>query len=229
MTSGEQPPETNEAPGAGGSRWPGGRRGVLVAALAVVVVLIVGVVLLLNRQDGESAASDRTAATSSTSTSSTPSSSAVPASPTSVVPSAAPGDDTQLPPSLPAVPLGSQAAVGNGVSATLPTIEAIQGSATGPGNISGPAIRVTVRLANGTGEPVSLDGVAVNMYYGADLTPASPLEDPSQRPFSGTVAPGGTADGIYVFTVPSGSRDAVTVEVGYQAGAPFMTWSGPVG
>jgi hypothetical protein len=68
------------------------------------------------------------------------------------------------------------------------------------------------------------------MYYGADKTPASPLDDPSQRPFGiDMVAPGASADGVYVFTVPEGQRDLVTVEVGYQAGAPLLLFSGPVG
>jgi hypothetical protein len=67
------------------------------------------------------------------------------------------------------------------------------------------------------------------MFYGSDETPASPLDDPSQAPFQGTVAPGETADGVYVFSVPAGERDSVTVEVGYTAGAPLLHFSGRVG
>ena len=227
MTDAEKSPATEESGTPGGS---GSRRRVLFGALAAVLVLLVVVVLLLNRGDGESTASDRDPADTTSATSSAPSSSSAattaPAAPTTEAPA---GDPAQLPPSLPAVPLQAQAAVGDGVTATLPSIEAIQGSATGPGNVSGPALRVTVRIENGTGAAVSLDGVAVNMYYGADLTPASPLEDRSQQPFSGSVAPGASADGVYVFTIPADARDAVTVEVGYRAGAPFMTWTGPVG
>jgi hypothetical protein len=127
------------------------------------------------------------------------------------------------------VALDGTAQVGDGVSATLPRIEEIQGSGTGPGNIAGPAIRVTVRIHNDTGQPVSVNEVAVNMAYGADMTPASPLDDPSQTPLVGTVQPGETAEGIYVFSVPSDARDSVTVEVGYQAGAPLLYFTGPVG
>lgn len=31
---------------------------------------------------------------------------------------------------------------------------------------------------------------------------------------------------MYVFTVPAGDRDLVTLSVGYQAGAPFMVFTG---
>ena len=41
-------------------------------------------------------------------------------------------------------------------------------------------------------------------YYGRDLTPASPLDDPSQPPFARHARPRGqSADGVYVFTVPA--------------------------
>ena len=78
------------------------------------------------------------------------------------------------------VPIDAPAAVGNGIVAAIASVEPIDGTAVGPGNVAGPALRFTVRIDNGTGEAVSLDGVAVNLYYGADRTPASPLDDPSR-------------------------------------------------
>jgi hypothetical protein len=134
----------------------------------------------------------------------------------------------QLPTPLPPVALDAPAAVGDGIVATLPKLEAIRGTAVGPGNIAGPAVRVTVRLENRTGKAVSVDGVAVNLYTGRELTPASPLDDPSQRPFSGMVQPGKSVQGIYVFTVPTNRRNSVTVEVGYTAGAPLLRFTGSV-
>jgi hypothetical protein len=222
-------PERTDTDGSPTGRSAGRRRLLLAVLGAVVVVAIVVVLLLLNRGDDASTASGSEPADGSTTTSAAPSSSTAPSS-ASAAPTSEPpaGDGTGLPPSLPAVPLQSQAAVGNGVTATLTGIEAIQGTASGPGNVAGPALRVTVRIQNGTADAVSLDAVAVNMYYDADRTPASPLEDPSQRPISGSVAPGQSADGVYVFTVPKSHRDAVTVEVGYQPGAPYMTWTGAV-
>ncbi|WP_448642509.1 hypothetical protein [Geodermatophilus sp. URMC 63] len=132
----------------------------------------------------------------------------------------------ELPPRLTPVALTEEAAVGNGVTATVEDLEAIEATGQGPGQVSGPAVRVTVRVTNGSGAPVSLDAVAVDLSYGPDATPASPLEDPSSAPFTGTAAPGADATGVYVFTVPEGQRDALTLAVGYQAGAPYLVFTG---
>jgi hypothetical protein len=203
---------------------PGGRRRLLyIGIAAVLVVALVVLILVLNRDDSDdsgSTASSTSAVATDTSVPA-PLPTPTPTGPTEVV--------DQPPPALPEVALDAEAAVGNGIVATLPRIEAIEGTAVGPGNIAGPALRVTVRIANGTAEDVPLEGVAVNMYYGADRTPASPLDDPSRRPFGGLVSAGDSAEGIYVFSVPADARDAVTIEVGYQAGAPLLLFTGPVG
>jgi hypothetical protein len=199
------------------------RRGLLLAVGAVVLIAaIVALVLALNRDNGSSNAS----AGSSTGT----------ARDTSVIPNpptptpTGPTENVDSPPSAAAeVPLNSPAAVGNGVVASLTSIEAVQGTANGPGNVAGPAIRVTVHVENGTSAPMTLAGAAINMYYGADDSPASPLDDASARPFGiDMIQPGASADGVYVFTVPEDQRDKVTVEVGYEAGAPLLLFSGPV-
>ena len=199
------------------------RRLILAGIAALVVIALVVLVVLLNRDD-----STKGAAASSASTTSGTRDTSVPPPPPTPTPTGPTGVVDQPPAALPQVPLDGSAAVGNGIVATLPKIEAIQGTASGPGNIAGPALRVTVRIQNGTAAAVSLDGVAVNMYYGADKTPASPLDDKSRLPFSGMLDAGKSADGVYVFTVPADQRDAITVEVGYQAGAPLLLFTGPV-
>ena len=193
-----------------------------VAAVALVVALVALVLVLGSDDEGATDAAGNTA------TSTTPRDTSVPPPPPTPTPTGPTAEVDELPPALPEVALDAAAAVGNGIVATLPSIESIEGSAVGPGNIAGPALRVTVRIQNGTAQPVSLDGVAVNMSYGADRTPASPLDDPSRRPFSGMVAPGESSEGVYVFTVPADARDSVTIEVGYQAGAPLLLFTGPV-
>jgi large exoprotein involved in heme utilization and adhesion len=127
------------------------------------------------------------------------------------------------------VNLAATAAVGNGVSAQITSLEAIHGTGIGPGNISGPALRVTVVVHNGTAAPVSLDGVSVEMTSGDDLQPAPPLDDPSQRPLAGMVGPGKAEQGAYVFRISEDRRSSVTVTVGYQAGAPIMVFTGAAG
>jgi hypothetical protein len=215
--------------------------GAVLAVLAVLVAALAALVVSLTTGDSAGPVPDGAAGTPAGTTASTPAgttaaATTAPAAPTpTTVPAAATepavgptegGDAT--PSALPEVALDSPAAVGNGVVATLPAIEAIEGAATGPGNVNGPALRVTVRIANGTDGPVSLDGVATNLSYGPDRTPASPLDDPSEQPFSGTLAAGDQAEAVYVFSVPADVRDVVTVEVGYTAGAPLLLFTGPV-
>jgi hypothetical protein len=204
-----------------------GRRLLAVAAAAAVLVLVLVLVVVGGGDDGSPAGADRTAASS---TSSAPTSADTATTPTaeSAAPSPAPaGGAGELPAALPAVGLEEEVVV-EGLTASLSSVEAINGSANGPGNVAGPAVRVTVRLANRSTAEVSLETVAVNLFHGAGTEPASPLEDPSQRPFTGSVQPGEAAEGIYVFSVPAGDRDPVSVEVGYRAGAPRAVFTGRV-
>ncbi|MCF6509013.1 hypothetical protein E9549_16595 [Blastococcus sp. MG754426] len=192
------------------------------AALLVALAALVAILLTRGGGGGGAAAADEPAA-AQTSAAADETIAPLPPTPTPTGPTE---DVDEPPPSLPEVALDAPAAVGNGVVATVASVEAIEGTGVGPGNIAGPALRVTVRIENGTPEAVSLDGVAVNLAYGDDRTPASPLDDPSRRPFTGMVEPGGSGEGVYVFSVPTDVRELVTVEVGYQAGAPLLLFTG---
>lgn len=215
-----------DTPPAGASR-----RWFVGAFVVLVLALLLGTGALLAGPWTDERADAAPAETPGTAR---PSTSAVPGDPTgsaaatsdAVTPAEPTSDVNELPPGLPAVVLDDEAAVGNGVSATLVSVRAVDGSATGPGNIAGPALRVTVHLTNRTVAPVGLDLVSVDLTYGDDRLPASPLDDPSRVPFSGTLRPGGAAEGTYVFTVPADDRGVVTVSVGYQPGAPFMVFTG---
>jgi len=215
------------APSGGAAAAASPRRRLLIAAGAVALVVIAVLVWVLTTGGAGTAApaTDRSPAATPSPAVDETSAPAPPAPAPAAAP--APAPDLDEPPApLPAVPFDGTAAVGNGIEATIASIEAIDGTAVGPGNIAGPALRLTVRIENGTGQDVSLDGVAVNASYGVDGTPASPLDDPSRAPFSGTVSPGAAEEGIYVFRVPPEARDLVTVEVGYQAGAPLLVFTG---
>jgi len=212
------------------SRTRTGRRREIVggaaAALIMLAVVVLGLVLRGSGEGGGAAAAGTTApaATSSPTPSPTPVPAPHPAAPEQPLPS---GDPSELPPSLPAVAFDQEAAGADGVTARVVSLDAVRGTAEGPGNIAGPALRVTVRLTNGTTEPVDLGLVSVTMSTGADGTPASPLDEPSRAPFGGTLAAGGSAEGVYFFSVPESDRDVVTLSVGYRAGTPFLVFTGP--
>lgn len=197
----------------------------LIALGASLVLVVAVVVLALVLGDGESPA-DTGAAPGAGSTTAPAAPPELAPAPVTPEPAGPTEDATELPPSLAPVGFEEQAAVGNGITAEVVSMEAIEGTAQGPGNIAGPALRVTVRITNGTADPVSLDGVAVDLAHGTELVPASPLDDPSEAPFAGTVQPSGSAVGVYVFTVPADDRELVSLSVGYQAGAPFLVFTG---
>ena len=204
---------------------------VLGGAAFLVAALVVALVLVLTSRGEDETAAARPTEPGPTTSAGTPTSSGAAAPSSSGEPAAAPvtGEVAvdELPDSLPTVAL-DQAVEVDGQTVSLSAIEAVQGVAQGPGNVNGPAVRVTVQLTNGSTADLDLDGVSVNLTHGADLTPGSPLEDASQDLFSGTVAPGATATGVYVFSVPAGALDRVDVTVGVAPGASYAVFSGPV-
>jgi hypothetical protein len=213
----------SDSPAARSSR----RRPAVAAVLAVVAAALV-VLALTSGGSG----SDPAAASPGTATATSAAPSAAPA--TVVLAPAAdtpeptgPTTDADEPPaSLPPVALDQPAAVGNGVTAEVVSLEAVDATGVGPGNVTGPALRVTVELTNGTTGVLPLGGVAVDLASGPELVPASPVNDPSAAPFTGTVAAGGTAQGVYVFSIAAGDRADVTLSIGYEAGAPILVFTG---
>jgi len=205
----------------------GSRRRLVVAAIALLVAVLVAVVIALALRDDEPvAATDADSAGSTAAASTTAAPPELAPAPVTPVPAGPTEDATELPASTAPVGFDQQAAVGDGIVADVVQIEAIDGTGVGPGNIAGPALRMTIRITNGTTGPVSLDGVAVDLAHGEEQLPASPIADPSSAPFAGSLGPSESREGVYVFTVPTDDRELVTLSVGYQAGAPFMVFTG---
>ena len=151
-----------------------------------------------------------------TSSASVPSSSAsVPSSgPTGSATGVAPTADTGTPrPTKPPVSLTAPATPVAGLTARLARIEKVQGLSNLPGEIAGPSLRITVEYDNATAAAVDLRAAVVNVYTGAALTPAIMLSQPGAKPFPASVAAGQTAQGVFVFNVPTNARSQVRVEV----------------
>lgn len=235
-----QEPKPEEASGATGpSRDAAGsrrRRGWLIAgggvvAAAIVAAIVVAAVHGATPQPGKGVANALDpVATQLARPTDTPS--PTPSAGTTTTPHAAPA--TPKPGTLDARYGGvvaTTAAVAQnvktpgGLTANVASVESYTATAKRPGEVSGPAVKVTLKLVNGTGSDFALTTATVNAYYGSASTPASPVAgDPSAKPFTGTLKPGATATAVYVFTVPADAADAVTLTLSDQAGAQLVVF-----
>ena len=152
--------------------------------------------------------------------SATPTATAEPTTPEPTTP-----DPSTSDPTAPPVDLEDPAEIGT-VTARLVRIEAIEGEADGPGEIAGPALRVTVELTNGGDTEVDLTGVVVNLYHGPGSAPAEMLAGSGSSWLEGRLAAGASAAGVYVFTVPADDRDPVQVTIFVTPDEPTVLFEG---
>lgn len=100
-----------------------------------------------------------------------------------------------------------------GVTAKVTRVENVTGESILPGEVEGPALRLTVLVDNGTAEPLDLRGAVLNLYQGKARSPATALLEPGGVPFPAELAPGADATGVFVFRVATKSRAGIEVEL----------------
>jgi hypothetical protein len=127
----------------------------------------------------------------------------------------------------PPVSLRAVADFGTGVTAQIMSIKAIEYHAVAPGQVSGPGLRLVIQVNNGTGKSIDL-GNAVVTIADARGTPAVDMhgQGSSSSPLRGLLAPRHKASGSYVFTIPAGHRDPVTINFSYVGGGPVVLFKG---
>lgn len=232
-------------------REPARGRAVLLVAFAVVAAAIVALVLWWSLGRGDDSAPSATPSTSSPATpgktspattgqgSGTPTKSSppvsFPAGPTPTKPvvgstgPAATRTDAPVPQEEKAVAPTAKATTATGVEVRIAKVESVKGTAVAPGEIAGPALRLTIAIENGQRQSLELGLVAVNAYVGPKRVPAGTLMTPGGRPFAGDLAPGKSATAVYLFTVAPAQRSDVTVTVDYSAVARTVAFRGPLG
>jgi hypothetical protein len=91
-------------------------------------------------------------------------------------------------------------------------------------------VRFELRLTNGTSTRLDLNQVVVTTFYGPTRQLAPPVytEGTDARDFTGTVAPGDSADGVYVFAVPSTELRDVTMVVDFDGPHASAVYHGAV-
>jgi hypothetical protein len=125
------------------------------------------------------------------------------------------------------IPVTATANFGTGVTAHVVSNTKITFAAKLPGEISGPAAQVTIAFVNSSSAPVSLANVVVNdsdakgtPFVAGGSSPASPV--------NGTLDPGKTATGVYVFELTPGYVAPLTISVSYSTAAPVVLFVGDV-
>ncbi len=122
--------------------------------------------------------------------------------------------------------LDSQAETSPGVTASVVSVEAVSGEARGPGEVAGPAIRVTIDVKNGSGKAIRTELGLINVYYGKDSSPAGMLSGPGTVPFPDQIPPGGSGRGTSVFNVPVADRGLIEIEFSYSTDAAIVIFKG---
>lgn len=128
---------------------------------------------------------------------------------------------------VPPVAMDQTSEFGNGVSARISKVTAMQAEASLPGETSGPAVSVTVEVTNGSDAAIDLGNVTVDLAN-AEGASAAPVTSQPDTSFSGPLAPGDSAQGTYVFRVAPDERANVVIKVKYSSDTPIAVFAGSV-
>ncbi len=208
---------------------PGRRRGALAVALAAATLLFGA--CSSDDTSGEAASKKKDSTTTTTVAADgaeTTTTVADAAGPTTEAPSAG---ELAVPgiagATLDPVAMDQPAEFGNGVTAKITSIEATDAEASMPGETSGPAVQVTVEVVNGTGGPIDLSSVTVDLL---DPTGASYTQVTTEAatPFAGQLDAGGTTTGSYLFRIAPEERADVRLTVKYSSDTPIAVFTGSV-
>ncbi|AZS35603.1 hypothetical protein CVS47_00195 [Microbacterium lemovicicum] len=115
-----------------------------------------------------------------------------------------------------------------GLRVALTRFESVQGEVQGPGEVAGAAVRVTLSLTNEGDGDLDLDLVVLNAFMGNQRDPAETYEQPGGSPVTGTLAPGETAEGVYLFRIPEDRRGDVTFIVDYRQSESAVVFRGAI-
>ncbi|RXW32435.1 hypothetical protein C1706_07825 [Propioniciclava flava] len=110
---------------------------------------------------------------------------------------------------------------------SLDALSAISVSATTPGEITGPAVKVTVKVSNGSQQALDVSSAVVSVTA-EDGTLGIPTTAGDPAPLEGVIAPGQSVTGSYVFMLDPAAGRGVLVTVNYAAAEPVAVFTGKV-
>lgn len=212
--------------------------GKTITALVVAGVVVVGVALAWGLSGlGNSAAAEGAPGASASPSAADPDPGPAPSDPATPrasdeTPTPGPDEPEEASPdareTLPPVALGAPVSVEGGPTVSVSSVESVEGQAVLPGEVSGPAVRVTVRVENDSDETIDLTTAVVTLYAGESNLQASPITKPAGKAFPADVAPGEIAEGAFVFELPENERADVRVEVDLSVSDPLVAFSGDI-
>jgi hypothetical protein len=123
------------------------------------------------------------------------------------------------------VKLDKPSDTGEGATVRITSVKAINAKAQLPGEVAGPGVALTVVVKNSSAEPLNIGTVVVSLLD-ATGAPGNEMSSAPAKPFSGTLASGKTATGVYVFTVGKQRREPISVSVTLTGGAPVLVFKG---
>jgi hypothetical protein len=134
------------------------------------------------------------------------------------------GEESGLPASK-EYALDATAPLADGVDVRVSSITTIDAEAALPGEIGGPGVQLVVELTNSSSEAVDLASFLIDLTDADGVSAGQVTTDPA-RPVMGSLEPGGTATGTYVFVVPTADRADARVVLSLIAGQPQVVLAG---
>ncbi|MBA8792670.1 hypothetical protein FHX74_000264 [Friedmanniella endophytica] len=113
----------------------------------------------------------------------------------------------------------------NAVRVQVTGQKSITSKAQGPGEVAGPAVALTFTVTNTGNRRVGLSTVVINVSDAAGA-PASQMTASPARPFSGSLAPGAKATGVYVYNIAQSARGKIRIEVSVAPTLPTVVFVG---
>lgn len=113
------------------------------------------------------------------------------------------------------------------LSGAVSRVARVNAQAHIPGEIAGPALSFRLTLTNDGTKPVDVGTSVAVTAADAHGTPLSPL-DTSTKAVAGTLRPGDQAHGTYLFHLPAGFHNPMTISVSYAGTAEIARFVGSV-
>jgi cytoskeletal protein RodZ len=125
------------------------------------------------------------------------------------------------------VSLDEPATAADDIVVEVTSVEAVTAGRDVPGEQSGPAIAVSVRITNDGEQPVDTSGSNVNLEYGGDARiPAVALTGGDGTVWPASIAPGDSATAVFLFSKPAVPSGDIRVIVDLLATEPVVVFVG---